>query len=163
MVLNSNMQKWLITRHTVNRRMKRCSTCLYSCAQSYLTLYDPRDFSPGSSVCGNFQGKVLEWVAISFSRGSPWPRDWTRVFCISCTGRLILHHWATWKPREIQIKTTVRYHLMPVRVAAIKRPQMTSVGEDVEKRTPSYTVGGNVNWHSLECAYGKQYGGSSNN
>ena len=163
MVLNSNMQKWLITRHTVNRCMKRCSTCLYCCAQSYLTLCDPRDFSPGSSVHGNFQAKVLEWVAISFSRGSSWPRDWARVFCISCTGRLILHHWATWKHRETQIKTTMRYHLMSVRVAAIKRTQMTSVGEDVEKRKPSYTVGGNVNWCSPECEYGKQHGGSPNN
>ena len=35
---------------------------------------------------------------------------------------------------------------------------MTSVGEDVEKMEPSYTVGGNVNWYSH---YGRQYGDSS--
>ena len=34
---------------------------------------------PGSSVHGIFQARVLEWVAISFSRGSSWSRDWTRV------------------------------------------------------------------------------------
>jgi len=34
---------------------------------------------PDSSVCGIFQARVLEWVAISFSRGSSQPRDWTRV------------------------------------------------------------------------------------
>ena len=62
--------------------------------------------------------------------------------------------------REIQIKTTVRYHLTPVRMASIKRPQTTNVGEDVEKREPLYTVGGNVNWCS-HC--GKQYGRSSEN
>ena len=36
---------------------------------------------PGSSVHGIFQARILEWVAISFSRGSSWPRDWTRVSC----------------------------------------------------------------------------------
>ena len=35
-----------------------------------------------------------EWVAISFSRGSSWPRDRT---CISCIDRRILYHWATWE------------------------------------------------------------------
>ena len=35
-----------------------------------------------SSVHGIYQARVLEWVAISFSRGSAWPRDWTRVSCI---------------------------------------------------------------------------------
>ena len=34
---------------------------------------------PGSSVHGIFQARVLEWVAISFSRGSSWPRDQTQV------------------------------------------------------------------------------------
>ena len=38
-----------------------------------------------SSVHGIFQARVPEWVAISFSRGSSWPRDRTHVFCISCT------------------------------------------------------------------------------
>ena len=48
-------------------------------AQSCRTPWDPRDCSlPGSSICGIFQARILEWVAISFSRGSSWPRDWTR-------------------------------------------------------------------------------------
>ena len=48
-------------------------------AQSCPTLCDPTDCSPpGSSVHGIFQAWTLEWVAISFSRGSSWPRDWTR-------------------------------------------------------------------------------------
>ena len=59
------------------------------------TLSDPMDFSlPGSSVHGICQAKILEWVAISFSRESSWPRDWTHV---SCIGRWILYHWATWE------------------------------------------------------------------
>ena len=45
-------------------------------AQLCLTLFDPVDCSlPGSSVRGIFQARVLEWVAISFSRGSSQPRD----------------------------------------------------------------------------------------
>ena len=39
-----------------------------------------------------FQARILEWVAIPFSRGSAWPRDWTRVCCISCIGRWVLYH-----------------------------------------------------------------------
>ena len=56
-------------------------------------LCNPRDFTPpGSSVLGISQARILEWVAISSSRGSSWPRDWTRV---SCIGRQILYCWAT--------------------------------------------------------------------
>ena len=38
---------------------------------------------PASSVHGIFQARLLEWVAISFSRGSSWPRDWTSISCIA--------------------------------------------------------------------------------
>ena len=52
-------------------------------AQSCPTLCDPMDCSlPCSSVHGIFQARVLEGVAISFSRGSSWPRDRTPVSCI---------------------------------------------------------------------------------
>ena len=47
--------------------------------------------------------------------------------------------------REMQIKTTMRYHFTPVRMAAIKSLQAINAGEGVEKREPSYTVGGNAN------------------
>ena len=64
-------------------------------AQSCPALCDPMDCSPlGSSVHGISQERILEWVAISFSRGSSWPRDWP---CVSCIGRQVLYRWA---PRE---------------------------------------------------------------
>ena len=48
------------------------------------TLCDPMECSlSGSSICGIFQARVLEWIAIYFSRGSIWPRNWTWVFCIA--------------------------------------------------------------------------------
>ena len=53
-------------------------------AQSGPTLCNPMDYSlPGSSIHGVFQARVLEWVAISFSRGSSPPRDRTQVSCIA--------------------------------------------------------------------------------
>ena len=53
-------------------------------AQSCPTLCDPMDGSlPGSTVHGIFQARILEWAAISFSRGSSQPRDHTWVSCIA--------------------------------------------------------------------------------
>ena len=58
--------------------------------------------------------------------------------------------------RELQIKTTMKYHLTLVRMAIIKSLQ-TNAGEGVKKREPSYTVGGDANWYSC---YGEQCGDS---
>ena len=59
--------------------------CVDVCAQSCPTLCNPMDcITPGSSVHGIFQARILEWVAISSSRGSSKPRDQTRISCVSC-------------------------------------------------------------------------------
>ena len=50
-----------------------------------------------------FQARILEWFAISSSRGSSQPRNWTLVSCVSWVGRQILYHWATWETHFIQI------------------------------------------------------------
>ena len=61
--------------------------------QCCLPLCYPMDCSlPGSSVHEIFQAKILEWVAISFSRRSSWPRDQTRVSCIVCRRFYCLSH-----------------------------------------------------------------------
>ena len=57
----------------------------------------------GSSIKGISQARILEWVAISFSRGSSQSRVWTLV---SCIGRRFLYHWAT---REA---LTMFYHIL---------------------------------------------------
>ena len=55
--------------------------------QSCSTFCDPMDYSPpGSSVQGILQARILEWVAMPFSKGSSWPRDQTLVSGI--VGRL---------------------------------------------------------------------------
>ena len=62
-------------------------------AQLCLTLCDPMDCSPpGSSVHGILQARILEWVSMPFSRGSPQPRDQTHVSSVSCVARQILYH-----------------------------------------------------------------------
>ena len=56
--------------------------------QSPSTVCDPMDFSPlGSSVHGILQARILEWAAISSSRGSSQTRDWTHISYVSCIGR----------------------------------------------------------------------------
>ena len=73
-----------------------CDACL--CAQLCLILCDSMDYSPpGSSVHRILQSRILQWVVISFSRESSWPKDWNHVSCLLCWQQ-ILYHWATWKP-----------------------------------------------------------------
>ena len=67
-------------------------------AQLCLTLCDPIDCSPPwSSVHGIFQARILEWVAISFSRGTSRPRDQTRV------SRIVGRCFTIWATREAQL------------------------------------------------------------
>ena len=69
--------------------------------KSYLTLLWSMDYRlQGSSVHGMFQARILEWVAISYSRGSSWPRDWIHF---SCIGRHVLYHWAMRKALGIKL------------------------------------------------------------
>ena len=87
---------------------------LCSVAQSCPTprhhgLYSP----PGSSVHGIFHA-ILQWIAISYSRGSSWPRGQTCVFCISCLGRWILYHSTTWEAPILHLSFA-------------KRPRSTSI------------------------------------
>ena len=52
------------------------------------------------SVQGILQARILEWVATPSSQESSLPRDWIRV---SCIGRQVLYHWATWEAQGVPI------------------------------------------------------------
>ena len=72
-----SVQLFIIPLHSTQTMLKvKVKVKSLSCVR----LFDPIDCSlPGSSVHGIFQARVLEWVAISFSRGSSRPRDPTHV------------------------------------------------------------------------------------
>ena len=71
-------------------------------------LCEPMDCSsPGSSVHGILQARILEWVAISAFWGFSWPWNRTCISCICCIGRWILNHCATWEGRR-------QWHPIPV-------------------------------------------------
>ena len=94
-LLNERKNHWSESREQTTVQWLRSLSSLCSVTWSCLTLCDPIDCSPpGSSVRGIFLVRILEWVAISFLRGSSWPRDWTWV---SCTGKWILYYSATWE------------------------------------------------------------------
>ena len=59
------------------------SCCCHLVAKWCLTLFHPHG-PPGSCVHGISQARILEWVTLSFSRGSSWPRDQTHISCIAC-------------------------------------------------------------------------------
>ena len=84
-----------------------CAKLLQSC----LTLCDPVDCSPpGSSVQGIFHARILEWVAIPFSKGSSQPRDRTCTSCISC----IAGGFFTAEPRGKAFLSPIRLHVCQI-------------------------------------------------
>ena len=98
------------SRYGIQNAMKKLNTyllnlmcvcvcvCVCSVGQLCSTLCDPMDCSPSDSfVHGIFQARILEWGAISYSRKSSLSRDQTHISCISCIGRQIFYHCATWE------------------------------------------------------------------
>ena len=119
--LTNNNNKYIhihvIYMHTC---MISCFSYIYVCIQiTYIWIYllllfsyvwffcNPMDCSPpGSSVHEISQAGILEWIGISFSRGSSQPRDLTCIFCI---GRWILYHLTT---REAQVDIWTHINLL---------------------------------------------------
>ena len=90
---------WVLSYTTFLLYMfEMCAQCL----QSWMTLWDPMDCSPpGSSVYGILQARILEWVAISYSREPSPPGNQTHV---SCVGRRSLYHCATWEASWLTLR-----------------------------------------------------------
>ena len=104
--LNQNWRKIVghreIILHLKGLSIRACNRnmgqWLFSCPHACVTLCNPMNCNlPGSSVHGIFQARILEWVAISYSRGSSWPRDGTHVPCVSWLASGIFTTSATWE------------------------------------------------------------------
>ena len=79
-LISMAVAKWSITASKRGNNGVKCKCYSLSCVQVFATV----DCSlPGSSVHGILQARILEWVAIPFSRGSSQPRDQTWVSCIA--------------------------------------------------------------------------------
>ena len=114
--------KWLLRRQKCMRLIYMLFRVKNVCTQFHLTLCNPMDCSPpGSSVHGNFQARILEWVAISFFRGS----SQTRVIYTSCLGRQILYHCATRKPRYVKVSDQNRFFFREGKSAAVLSIQIS--------------------------------------
>ena len=95
------MRNWSV--YKVAPSLEGCELCLV--AQSCPTLCDPMDSNlPGSAVHGILQAKIVEWVAISFSRGFSQPRDQTQV------SRIAGGFFTVWATREALFRGQVSHY-----------------------------------------------------
>ena len=100
-----------------------CSAASDSC--------NPIDYSPlGSPVCGIFQARILEWIAISSCRRLSQPRDRNCVSCISCVGRQILYHYTTWEAPEMILDSNLSSALSAAICIAFRYPNCNSDFQD---------------------------------
>ena len=94
------LEEEMTTHSSIGPSVQFSSVQLLSCVWLFVTNH--LDYSlPGSSVHGIFPAKILEWVAISSSRGSSLSRDLTCISYVSLLERWILYHWPPRNPRAV--------------------------------------------------------------
>ena len=114
--------------------------------------WDPTDCSlPGSSVHGILQAKILEWVAISFSRGSSWPRNWSQVsfiagrFMKSCKVPIMILFFFCWENWGLEVISklpkTYRWWLSPHQLVFSNVPKYFQVNSCALSLSPNRPVG----------------------
>jgi len=86
----------------------------------------------GSSVHGILQARILEWVAISFSRGSSWPRDCTPV---SCTAGRFFTVWATKDTTYINVSLLIKETIQGSHTLKNTKPLGSTFTLKMEKNT----------------------------
>ena len=104
---------------------------------------------PGFSVHEISQARILGWVAISFSTVSSWPRDWTHV---SCIGRQVLYHWATWEapqPVVLNVRMMLNVSFLPLLFKVIAVQSHIS-RFDIDLNTSYWNI---LFWTPCFCVY----------
>ena len=127
-VLHRDLNAWFKDLKTINVASWKCYWFIiiiiilinvYLVTQSCLTLCEPIDCSPpGFSVHGILQARILEWIAISFSRGFSQPRGRTQVSHIA--GRCF-NLWATswaWRVKEESEKAGLKLNIQKTKIKA---------------------------------------------
>ena len=100
MTFNVRWFRWMRIYILLLLVISRVCAC---CDQSCLLLCDVMDCSPpGSSVHGIFQARILEWVTISLSRGSSWPRDQTLSLAFPALVSWFFTSWATGEVHDLE-------------------------------------------------------------
>ena len=108
---------WITLYHMITFNSFMNPVCALRCvfvlvAQLCPTLCNPMDYSlPGSSIHWIFQARILDWVAISFSRVSSRPRDWTQVSCIAGRCFTIWTTRETYAVRKTLVCTPIIYQI----------------------------------------------------
>ena len=101
--------------------------CCCLVTKSCLTLCDPMDCSsPGFSVHGICQTRILEWVALPSSRGSSWPRDQISLAFPALAGRFVTNSTAWELPNGSQCRSKNNAHGQPAAPSADQRSPLSS-------------------------------------
>ena len=101
----------------------------------------PHDYSPpGSSAHGILQERILEWVAISFSRGSFWPRDKTYISCIA-GGLFSIEWWGMLGTEAIINKPGIVLTIKEIMALRKEKDSNINIDKHYKIATETYTRG----------------------
>ena len=140
------LEDWIIYRQVGLREKTYLQA--WTCTQSCPALCDPMDCSPpGSSVRGISQARILEWVAIPYSRGPPQPRDWPWVSWDSL-------HWVLWQCAAWEALCTGMPHLVHLALSSRGFASFTpwNLGATLRQASVSCTFpAASAHFMSLSC------------
>ena len=136
--------------HHIRSRLHSCVLSRFSLVRLFVTVWTIARQTPRPSTHRILWAWILEWVAMSSSRGSPWPRNGALISDISCTGRWVLYHWH----RLGSPKLSARVARRPLRASPHReRPDGCSFpGEWVHVPLKTGAVGRSQKLHSPLCS-----------
>ena len=131
--------KLLISDFPYRHRVRKKVCCLVT--KTCPALCNPMNYSPlGSSVHGISQARILEYVAISFSRGSSWPRDWNLDY--------ILHWQADFLPLSLKICTIncILYTILNFPDSSVGKESAYNAGDPGSISEPGRSTGEGIGY-----------------